>query len=237
MKTLEEMTVGEIAARSAASARVFENHGINFCCAGQIPVADACLARGLDPTELFHELGQATDSGENSLTDWRTASIGGLIDHVVDRHHAYLKTQLPGIQARLEAVLHRHSASHSDVLRPLFASFRGMREELDARLMQQETVLFPLLRALDRDGAGPRHPTGSVPNSIQILMEGHDRIAQALAEIRRISSNYTPPADVCDAFRMLYHELRELEIDLHRHFHLENNILFRRVSASQPEQP
>ncbi|MBZ5667851.1 MAG: DUF542 domain-containing protein, partial [Acidobacteriia bacterium] len=118
MKMLEEMTVGEIAARSAASARVFEKHGINFCCAGQVPAADACLARGLDTAELFHELEQAMDSGENGPTDWQAASVGSLIDHIVDRHHAYLKTQLPGIQARLENVLRRHSASHSDVLSP-----------------------------------------------------------------------------------------------------------------------
>jgi regulator of cell morphogenesis and NO signaling len=116
MKPLEEMTVGEIAARSAASARVFEKHGINFCCAGQIPVADACLARRLDTTELFHELEQTTDSRENGLTDWQTAPIGGLIDHIVNRHHEYLKTQLPGIEARLEKVLRRHSTSHTDVL-------------------------------------------------------------------------------------------------------------------------
>jgi regulator of cell morphogenesis and NO signaling len=111
-----------------------------------------------------------------------------------------------------------------------------MREELGARLMQQETVLFPLLRGLDRDGALSRHLAGSVPNSIQILLEGHDKTAQALAEMRRITSNYTLPLDACDAFQMLYHELRDLETDLHWHFHLENNILFRRVRESQPER-
>jgi regulator of cell morphogenesis and NO signaling len=236
MKRLEEMTVGEVAAQSAASARVFEKHGITFCCAGQISVADACLARGLDPAELFHELEQARDFGENSLADWQAASVGSLIDHIVDRHHAYLKTQLPAIQARLEEVLRRYSARHRDVLNPLFACFRGMREELDARLMQQETVLFPLLRGLDRDGALPHHPAGSGPDAIQILMEGHDKTAQALAEMRRLTANYTPPIEADDAFRMLYHDLRELEIDLHRHFHLENNILFPRVSESQPER-
>lgn len=224
MQTLEEMTVGEIAARSSASARVFETHGINFCCSGQIPVTEACLARGLNPAEIVHHLEQAEHS-EDGPANWQTASTGSLIDHILEQHHAYLKTHLPSLQARLEGVLRAHSARHGDVLSLLFATFRGMREQLEARLLQQETVLFPLLRALDGDWGPASHPGGS----IQILMEGHDATAAALAEVRRMTSNYTSPPDACVTFDALYRELHELEIDLHRHFHLENNILFPRV--------
>lgn len=230
MKTLEEMTVGEIAARSSAAARVLERNGINFCCSGQIPVTDACLARGLTPSDIVRDLRAATQSERAGLAEWQTSSTASLIDHIVDRHHGYLKTQLPGIQTRLEAVLHQEPPRHRDVLARLLASFRAMREQLESRLVLQETVLFPWLRELDFEEVS----ASWVPVSVRKLMQGHDATAHALAEIRGITSNYTPPPGARSDWGALYHELRELEIDLHRHFHLENNILFRRAEERNP---
>jgi len=34
------------------------------------------------------------------------------------------------------------------------------------------------------------------------------------------------PGDVCNTFVVTYHKLKEFEDDLHKHVHLENNILF-----------
>jgi regulator of cell morphogenesis and NO signaling len=34
------------------------------------------------------------------------------------------------------------------------------------------------------------------------------------------------PGDVCNTFVVTYQKFREFEDDLHRHVHLENNILF-----------
>ncbi|HLM55010.1 MAG TPA: hypothetical protein VK422_02710 [Pyrinomonadaceae bacterium] len=40
------------------------------------------------------------------------------------------------------------------------------------------------------------------------------------------ASDFRPPADACFSFRALYAALEEFEQDLHRHVHLENNVLF-----------
>lgn len=37
-----DRTVGQTAAEFPASVRVFEKHGIDFCCGGKIPVTEAC---------------------------------------------------------------------------------------------------------------------------------------------------------------------------------------------------
>ncbi len=34
------------------------------------------------------------------------------------------------------------------------------------------------------------------------------------------------PPDVCNTFALAYRKLKEFEDDLHKHVHLENNILF-----------
>jgi regulator of cell morphogenesis and NO signaling len=48
-------------------------------------------------------------------------------------------------------------------------------------------------------------------------------------QIRELSKDFTRPEGACTSFRALYDGLREFEQDLHRHVHLENNILFPRA--------
>jgi regulator of cell morphogenesis and NO signaling len=47
-----------------------------------------------------------------------------------------------------------------------------------------------------------------------------------LDEIASLSGNYSAPEDACTTYRTTYDYLMEFETDLHRHIHLENNILF-----------
>ncbi len=49
--------------------------------------------------------------------------------------------------------------------------------------------------------------------------------------MRRITSEYTLPADACVTYRVLFQGLKALETDLHAPIHLENNILFPKASS------
>ena len=72
-------------------------------------------------------------------------------------------------------------------------------------------------------------PFGYVENPIRVMEAEHDRAGDIFKEIRRLSNNYTPPAEACNTFKALYALLNEFETDLHQHVHLENNILFPKV--------
>jgi regulator of cell morphogenesis and NO signaling len=48
--------------------------------------------------------------------------------------------------------------------------------------------------------------------------------------MREASSDYAVPADACISYKTLYSALTALEVDLHQHIHLENNILFPRAA-------
>jgi regulator of cell morphogenesis and NO signaling len=63
------------------------------------------------------------------------------------------------------------------------------------------------------------------------MIAEHDGAGESLAAIRSLSLGFKPPADACLSFRGLYQGLEEFERDLHRHIHLENNILFPRALA------
>jgi regulator of cell morphogenesis and NO signaling len=64
----------------------------------------------------------------------------------------------------------------------------------------------------------------------------HDHTGNELSLMRETTNNYQLPEDACTTYRALYRALEDLEQDLHRHIHLENNILFPRALARSREK-
>jgi regulator of cell morphogenesis and NO signaling len=67
---------------------------------------------------------------------------------------------------------------------------------------------------------------------IEMMLHEHDVAASALRRLRELTDGYEAPAEACNTWRALWHGLGALEESLHRHIHLENNILFPRALAS-----
>jgi regulator of cell morphogenesis and NO signaling len=87
-------------------------------------------------------------------------------------------------------------------------------------------VLFPWLRRLERPTEIQSGPTWSVRRPISCMVHDHDDAGKALATLRRLTNDYTPPDDACATYRSTLSTLEALEADTHRHIHKENNILF-----------
>ncbi len=213
-----------------ARARVFERYGIDYCCGGKKPLGQACARRGLDPSALMQELRQ---TGRSSTAaderDWTHATLTELADHIEQTHHAWLKRELPRLVALADKVNRVHGRNHS-WLAELQTTVDAIAAEMQSHLFKEEHVLFPLIRRLEQ-GAGP----GPMPvnGPISVMEHEHDHVAALLDKNRRLTNDFTPPADACNSFRTLLDGLRELETDTHRHIHKENNILFPRAQAAQ----
>jgi len=231
MENIRNKSVGEIVKLDFRAADVFSSFGIDFCCGGNVPVTEACAGKGLDPVVVLLEIDQAVQARSGDTTDWLAAPLPELIGHIEDTHHVYMKRQLPTAEARLAKVLAAHGERHGEMLRAVSAVYGPMKAELDGHLAKEEMVLFPLIRALAGGTAAGSFHCGSVRNPIRVMGMEHDSAGEALVQLRRLTNDYTPPEDSCNTFRALYFELAEMERDLHRHIHLENNILFPRAIA------
>ena len=225
-----EKTVGELAVENAAAARVFEKHGIDYCCGGKKSLETACQERGIALEALLGEL--AVSKPEPEAREWKDAPLHDLIPHIVMRHHAYLKSELPRIANLFAKVLRAHG-EREPRLAEAGEVFEVLKEELDAHLMKEEMILFPAIVKLEAGG------NAGVPCSIEhpiARMEyEHESAGRALAQMRHLTLDYYIPEEACNTYRALFAALIELEGDLREHIHLENNILFPRAAALQAQ--
>lgn len=157
-----------------------------------------------------------------------------LTNHIVSRHHAYLREVLPRLGALLDKVVAKHADEHPNLVE-LREVYVAMWNELLSHMMKEELVLFPFIRSLDqalqRGEPVPRFHCGSVSAPIHVMEDEHQSAGEALRRIRELAFGFRPPRDACDSYRVLLAGLRELESDLHLHIHKENNILFPRAVA------
>jgi regulator of cell morphogenesis and NO signaling len=224
----QETTVSELARAIPASTRVFQQHGIDFCCGGGKTLAEASRVKGISVETLIHELEKSElPGGNNTVQDWNSATAASLIDHILAKHHAFLRTELPRLAGMLEKVIAVHGDRHPESLPPMGPIYAEVKTELEEHMWKEENILFPLIRQLEsaklQGGAVPRMP---VFGPINVMEAEHESAGNALRQLRKLSMDYLPPEDACNTYRALFAGLAEFEADLHEHIHLENNILF-----------
>lgn len=233
----ESKTVADMVAENPARAAVFEKHGIDFCCQGQRPFGEVCKEQGLSPDTLWDELNASPPPA--GTTDWNAASLTDLVEHIVARHHAYLRSAFPSVEEKLGKLIKVHTDTHGDMLLRLENVIRGLEAELTDHMMKEETILFPLITQIEaarQEGKpAPWAPGGSINHPIRMMEQEHDSAGNALKSLKAITSGYAPPPDACATFEALYRQLQELEADLHVHIHLENHVLFPRAASIEAE--
>ena len=223
-ESLEGTTVGEIVATDFRTANVFEQFGIDFCCGGRQSFREACRTAAADPDRVQRAL-DALPSKTDDDTDVTRWPLDRLIDHIVSTHHTYVRSALPVIARYLAKLVEVHGARHPELAR-VATSFDQMSHELMQHMLKEEHVLFPYVRELAVSGHGEPSPFGTVENPIRMMEHEHLAAAAELRLMRELTDGYTVPADGCTTYHVCLAELARFERDLHRHVHLENNILF-----------
>jgi regulator of cell morphogenesis and NO signaling len=225
-------TVGDLVASDLRTADVFERYGIDFCCGGRQTLGEACRRAAADPAAVVRDL-DALPAEEVPDEDASLWPLDRLIDHIVSVHHAYVREALPRLDAWIAKLASVHGARHPE-LPAVYGAFRRLRAELEQHMMKEEQILFPYVLELADRSVQMRptmSPFGSVENPIRMMEREHRDAGDELLSIREMTCGYRAPSDGCTTYNVCMAELAAFERDLHRHIHLENNILFPRAIA------
>jgi regulator of cell morphogenesis and NO signaling len=133
-----EHKIGDIVAFFPGASNVFKAYGIDFCCGGGRPLADALEKQKLESNEVLLKLNAAyqaaTESGQKDI-DWTAATYSQLIDRVVNKHHAYLVQELPVLSDFVTKILRVHGPSHPELVR-VHSLFHQFKMELEQHMIK-----------------------------------------------------------------------------------------------------
>lgn len=218
-------TVGQLVTEDFRRARVFKNFGIEFCCGGGIALSEACVRKNVDFGDVAAALLKVERDPAGPVVQAGSWSPEFLADYIVAVHHAYVREQIPALRAFTTKVARVHGHAQPELVE-IADRFETLAAELEAHMRLEETVIFPAIKTGKFD---------ELPDSIRQAEQEHQAAGALMAEIRELSQDFTPPDWACNTYRAAYVNLEDFETDLHTHVHLENNVLFPKVSVSSPD--
>jgi regulator of cell morphogenesis and NO signaling len=226
-----ETTVKEVALHMPESTRLFEQLKIDYCCGGNQPLAEACASAGLDVAAVMEMLGEVAQSSSQdaSAAGFQNASLPELIEHILNTHHMFTKSEMNRIEGLTAKVIAVHGRNHPELIN-VGELFERLCADLKPHMFKEEHVLFPYILAMSQaaleNQPRPFAPFGTVNNPVRMMMKEHDTAGEIVRELRAVTSDYKVPPDACISYQTLYQALENFERDLHQHIHLENNLLF-----------
>lgn len=228
MRITKESIVGQVVAENFKAASIFKLNGIDFCCKGNRSIEKVCSEKGLDVEQMLKDL-QNSNLAENSDTiDFRSWDLDLLTDYIEKKHHRYVEKSIPELMAYLARIAQVHGDKHPELLE-VEQLFNESAAELTQHMKKEELVLFPYIRKMQNGTKDLNPHFGSVQNPIKMMMMEHETEGGRFEKISALTQGYNPPADACNTYKVAFSLLKEFEEDLHKHIHLENNILFPRA--------
>ena len=229
MTISKDTHIGEVVKLNFATASIFRENNIDFCCGGDKTISEASKAAGIDSTQLIKELEEKTASPDPDSAYINNLEPDELIDYIVKRHHTYVRKSIPFLQESIAKVCKKHGENHPEMfeIQRLFEASAG---DLTMHMQKEELMLFPYIKRMvqsDKEGTKVNNPPfGTVANPIRAMVADHQNEGERFEKIDELTSHYQIPEDACATYFATIKGLQDFEKDLHRHIHLENNILF-----------
>lgn len=235
--TFEKQMVGALVASDFRTTDVFTQYGIDYCCGGQKTIGQACAELGIHLETLMEKVTQAIQNSPLSeqFNHW---TLDLLSDYIVKQHHRYAKNIIPRISVLMKTVIETHGKKHPE-LRAVGAIWQVISEDLVMHMQKEELTVFPYIRLLiqstEKDVSIPPPVFGSVAELIYLMEEEHQLTGDQLVTLAELSNSFTPPADACNTYQILYTYLADFQAMTKMHVYLENNILFPKAIALEKE--
>jgi len=232
-------SVREIIATHPSAAKIFQRFDIDLCSQADETLDRACAELQLSVDQVLEKLADAeTQELGGPPVDPASLSIDRLIQQIVRVHHQYVRQELP----RLAEMAQKLAAKRSDrapELKNVEELLEELRTDMFAHIQKEEQVLFPFMSQMDHDSIivyPPAHTCfRSVAQPVSKMMQEHESANHIVAELRRITLGFQPPAWACATHIALFAGLSEFEADLKQHVHLENDVLFPRAIELEAE--
>lgn len=217
-----ELTLADVIRRFPEAVDVFEAAEIDYSCQGARTVGDAASDAGYTVDELIGRL-EATRR-RNHSTNWYEESLTELLQHLAGDHIATVGQGIPAMQLKIERAINELGELEDlKRIRILFANLAGA---LNTHTTNEERDLFPFITDLDAavsESMGP--PRMRISQRVLRELVEHETFRDRLRTLTELAERLPDEPAVVS----LRKELKQLSVGIHRHMHLENNVLYPRA--------
>ena len=224
----QEKTIGDFVAENFRTAEVFKKYNIDFCCKGGRTVEEACDKKKVSPEEIYKELEEVANRKSEDI-DFNSWPLDLLADYVEKTHHRYVEEKSAMLIPYLNKLCKVHGERHPELFE-INELFIGSAQDLAAHMKKEELILFPFIKQMveaKKNGEPlPAPRFGTVENPVAMMKHEHEAEGERFVKIAELTNNYEFPDDACGTYQVTYKMLEDFQNDLHKHIHLENNILF-----------
>ena len=236
MNIQEDQIIGELVADDYRTASVFKKYGIDFCCQGNRTITDACETKKIDGTAVVRDLNALIGSKSDGGIDYQSWPLDLLADYVEKTHHRYVEEKSAMLIPYLNKLCKVHGERHPELFE-INELFIGSAQDLAAHMKKEELILFPFIKQMveaKKNGEPlPAPRFGTVENPVAMMKHEHEAEGERFVKIAELTNNYEFPDDACGTYQVTYRMLEDFQNDLHKHIHLENNILFPKAIAME----
>jgi len=230
----ETEALGDIVVKFPNAGDIFKLNGIDFCCGGDQLLVDAATEHAIDVTHILNELNRSYDEFQQlglEIVDWTSVPMHQLVDHIVNTHHAYLRQIFPPLMERTTKILRVHGQNHGEVLSKVHRLFSTLRIDMEEHMIKEEEIVFPQVVDYEKNPSDDK--LQKVIHAVEELDREHDGAGDIVKQIRKVTDNFKLPEDACSTYKYTFEKLQEVESDIFQHIHLENNVLFARLTREQ----
>lgn len=223
-------TIRQLVAEKPRRARIFEKHGIPYCCCSSgKPFWQACQEHNVNPQTVLDEIRlsdmQEIHPDEEMCQDWSLASSGDLRRHIVEQHHVFLRAELPRLSFLVDRVASEHGGLYPE-LWELQGSFEEFKTEIEWHIQREEVHLFHTLELHEQGTPITAACRANMEREICSLEQDHIYLLGALEKMKRLMDGFQVPPTACNTFRVMLESLKELTQDLEKHLREESEHLY-----------
>jgi regulator of cell morphogenesis and NO signaling len=162
----------------------------------------------------------------------RPGPAAALVDTILATHHE-LARELAGRLDTLAPAVAAAGLAGDARLAEVADTCALLAREMLSHLQREETVLFPVIRELEAEGAD-EGDVGLLFSPIVCMKREHNSIDDLFARLRTLTDGYVAPAGASPDHRALLAVLGDFERDTIEHVRKENDELFPMASDLVP---